>query len=257
MRLACKCNRTSWLEESVKTTSEKNISDWVMLNKTRYRNYRKFWDGCESDTASEDFAELHRVQAGEHDYSDDGGEAVEAVACKDSVRVRNSKRGRRHGLAHAPRRETAMSVTPHISGKHRLFITVDLKQIKILCPKTMQASLAATAGTRLPPQWRRSRSSRRRNVSLHVLEGKGSRANVAPSEAGLGVKFLQMKEKMKADVEALLDRISGPKGTQAELTAAMDQLRRRKGIVGGSVFEDMLTVIQQTLASEASEAIFF
>ena len=51
----------------------------------------EFWDGYESDTASEDFAELKRVQAGEHDYSDDGGEAVEAVAFKDNVRVRNSK----------------------------------------------------------------------------------------------------------------------------------------------------------------------
>ena len=44
--------------ESVKKTSEKNISDDMILNKTRYKNYRKFWDGCESDTASEDFAAM-------------------------------------------------------------------------------------------------------------------------------------------------------------------------------------------------------
>ena len=79
------------VEEFVKTTSEKNISDYMILNKTRCKNCRKFWDGCESDTASEDFAELHRVQAGEHDSSDDGAEAVEAVACRDNVRVRNSE----------------------------------------------------------------------------------------------------------------------------------------------------------------------
>ena len=79
------------VEESVKTTSEKNNSDCMILNKMLSTNYRKFWDGCESDTASEDFAELHGVQAGEHDSSDDGGEAVEVVACKDNVPTRNSK----------------------------------------------------------------------------------------------------------------------------------------------------------------------
>ena len=244
------------LEESVKTTSEKNISDCVMLNKTRYKNYRKFWDGCESDTASEDFAELHRVQAGEHDYSDDGGEAVEAVACKDNVRVRNSKRkktrlGTRTETRDGDERDTTYQ--REASPLHHGRFEAD----QTLVPRDDAGFTRGDGRNASPATVRRSRSSRRRNVSLHVLEGKGSRANVAPSEAGLGVKFLQTKEKMKADVEALLDRISGPKGTQAELTAAMDQLRRRKGIFGGSVFEDMLTVIQQTLASEASEAIFF
>ena len=80
-----------------------------------------------------------------------------------------------------------------------------------------------------PATVRRSRSSRRRTVSPHLLEDQGSRVNVVPSLAGPGVKFLQMKEKMKADVETLLGTISHPKGTQAELTAAMDLRRRRKG----------------------------
>ena len=242
--------------ESVKTISEKNFSDCVILDKTRYKNYRKFWDGCESDTASDDFAELHGVQAGEHDYSDDGGEAVEAVACKDNVGVRNSKRkktrlGTRTETRDGDERDT--TYLREASPLHHIRFEADQTRV----PKDDASFTRGDGRNASPATVRRNRSSRRRNVSRHVLEGKGSRANVAPSEAGLGVKFLQMKEKMKADVEALQDRNSGPKGTQAELTAAMDQLRRTKGIFGGSVFEDMLTVIQQTLASEASEARFF
>ena len=62
----------------MKTTSDENISDNIILNRTRCTNYQQFWDGCGSGTASEDFAEPHRVQAGEHDSSHDGGEAVDA-----------------------------------------------------------------------------------------------------------------------------------------------------------------------------------
>ena len=80
-------------------------------------------------------------------------------------------------------------------------------------------------------------SSHSADVSPHLLEGMGSRVNVVPREAGPGVKFLQVKEKMRADVEALLERISGSKGSQAELAAAIDQLRRRKGSWGGSVLK--------------------
>ena len=104
---------------------------------------------------------------------------------------------------------------------------------QILVPRVDAGSTRGDGRNASPATVRRSRSSRRRNVSLHLWEGTGSRVNVAPSEAGPGVKFLQMKEMMKADVEALLDRISGPKGTQSELTAAMDQLRRRKGTWSG------------------------
>ena len=80
-------------------------------------------------------------------------------------------------------------------------------------------------------------SSHSADVSPRLLEGKGSRVTVVPREAGRGVKFLHVKEKMKADVEALLERISGPKGSQAELAAAMDQLRRRKGSWSGLVLK--------------------
>ena len=104
---------------------------------------------------------------------------------------------------------------------------------QILVPRFDAGSTRGDGRNASPATVRRSRSSRRRNVSPHLWEGKGSRVNVAPSEAGPGAKFLQMKEKMKADVEVLLDRISGPEGSQAELTAAMDQLRRRKGTWSG------------------------
>ena len=91
---------------------------------------------------------------------------------------------------------------------------------------------------------------------LHLLEGQVSRVIVAPSAAGPSMQFLQMKEKMKADVEGLFGSISGPKGTQAELTAAMDQLRRGKGICW-IIFEGMLTRIHRTLESEAPVATIF
>ena len=98
----------------------------------------------------------------------------------------------------------------------------------------MQAPLSAMAVGRLQPQCS-ARSSRCNDLSPHLSEGKGSRVNVIPSEASPGVKFLQMKEKIQADVEALLDRSSGPKGTQSELTAARGQLRRRNGTCHGLV----------------------
>ena len=135
----------------MKTTSEKNISDDIILNEARYKNCRKFWDGCESDTASEDFAELQRVEAGEHDSSDDGGEAVEAVACKDNVHVRNSKVRKmridtRTETREGDERDTKDQLEawpPH----HDRF-----QADQTLVPETMQAPLALTAGTRLQPQ---------------------------------------------------------------------------------------------------------
>ena len=77
----------------------------------------------------------------------------------------------------------------------------------------MQAPLAATAGTRLQPQCGALALHAAGMSLLTFLEGKGSLVNVAPSEAGLGVKFLQMKEKMKADVEARTESVvrKGPK----------------------------------------------
>ena len=74
-------------------------------------------------------------------------------------------------------------------------------------------------------------------MSLLTFWKARAHVNVVPRQAGPGVKFLEVKEKMRADVEALLERISGSKGSQAELAAAIDQLRRRKGSWGGSVLK--------------------
>ena len=94
-------------------------------------------------------------------------------------------------------------------------VKIGLGSFAEACVPRDDASTRGDGRTASPATVRRSRFLLRRNVSPHLLEGKGSRVNVVPSEAGLGVKFLHMKQKMKANVE------------EAELTAAMDQLRGR------------------------------
>ena len=187
------------VEESVKTSPTTRSP-----NKTRHKNYRKFWDGGESDTASEAFA-----------LSSSGCKLASTTIPTTVARPwrplrartmcgSTTRRGGRRGLAHAPR-----EATPVHHGRFEADQT--------LVPRDDALSLL--------------------NVSPHFSEGKGSRVNVVPSEAGFGVKFLQKKEKMKADVEALLDRTGGPKSTRAALTAAMDQLRRRNGTGSGFVLK--------------------
>ena len=160
--------------------------------------------------------ELYRVQAGEHDYSDDGDEAVEAVACKDNVRVRNSK-GRKTRIGTRTETRDGDERDTKYQREASPLHHCGLEAAQTLVPRDDAGSTRGDGRNASPATVRRSRSARRRNVFPHFLEGKGSRVNVA----GPCAKFLQMKEKTKADVEALLDRVSGPKGTQAELTAAM------------------------------------
>ena len=139
------------VEESVKTTSEKNISDYMILKKTCCKKYRNAGTGARATRRRRTSRSSIGCELASTTVPTAVARPWRPLRARTTC-VCATRRGGRHRLAHAPRRETAMSVTPNISGKHRLFITVDGKQNKLLCPETMQAPLAATAGTRLQPQ---------------------------------------------------------------------------------------------------------
>ena len=77
------------LKTAVKDTNSKaHVDTDKLLTRTRYKNYRKFWDDYESDDAYAEFDEVHKAQGGIHDTEDD-----EIVALADiSTIVRKRKR---------------------------------------------------------------------------------------------------------------------------------------------------------------------
>ena len=171
------------VEESVKTTSEKNISDYMILNKTRCKNYENSGTGARATRRWRTSRSSIGCKLASTTIPTTVARPWSPLRARTTCVCATRRRGR-NGLAHAPRRETAIA-----SALHHCRLEAD----QTIVPRDAAGSTRGDGRNASPAIVRRSRSSRRRRVSPHLLEGKGSRVNVAPSEAGPGAKFLQMK----------------------------------------------------------------
>ena len=232
------------VEENIDYKRDAMLEDQIVLNATRYASYRKFWDGCGSDTCDEDFNELHRDQGGEHDEDHGDGGKVQRVAVADNSRFRVEK-----GTKHSTGTRSQGPSQPPDSGTS----PPPTKRAKVA---GNGGSIAGAAGSISGAAFRSpseanvsglSGSSAPTTVDRHAAGSKGVLSAVVskPEHLGklaalgvgdddnqqlLGVTFLKEKEFAKADIEILMGRVVGPKGARTNLATAMSELKSKSGL---------------------------